>query len=229
MNEVENIIDRYEKRKSLPNSLYDSLSPATFMQHQEKERSIIKIINKFNIKPLENKTLLEIGCGNASEIINFLRLGFNAKNLVGNELLVDRAIAAKEKVPAHLKIINCNALDLEFDPNSFDIVYQSMVFSSILDDNFKKELANKMWNLAKPGGGILWYDFTYNNPMNNDVKGITYKKIKELFPESKIIKYRLTLAPPLARQVTKLSFRFYSIFNSFYFLRTHLLCWITKQ
>lgn len=228
MNEISRILNSYERRNTIPKSRYDPLSPASFMQQQEKERLIIRLINKFNLIPLENKTLLEIGCGNASELLKFLQLGFSPKNLIGNELITDRANIAKQKVPSELKIIQSNALDLEFNENTFDIIYQSMVFSSILDEDFKKSLAKKIWGLLKKNGGILWYDFTFNNPMNKDVKGISKKDIIKLFPESKITSYRLTLAPPLARQVTKLNHRLYSLFNSTYFLRTHLLCWIQK-
>ena len=46
------------------------------------------------------------------------------------------------------------------------------VFPSILDDSFQQKLADRMWALTKPGGGILWYDFIYNNPRNPDVRGV---------------------------------------------------------
>ena len=29
-----------------------------------------------------------------------------------------------------------------------------------------------MWAAVKPGGGVLWYDFTVDNPRNADVRGV---------------------------------------------------------
>ncbi|HVO75576.1 MAG TPA: hypothetical protein VMT35_16215, partial [Ignavibacteriaceae bacterium] len=82
--------------------------------------------------------------------------------------------------------------------------------------------------LIKPGGGILWYDFIFNNPQNSDVMGMPFKRVRELFPEGEITKWKLTLAPPLGRMVTRISPSFYSLFNLFPFLRSHILCWITR-
>ena len=61
-------------------------------------------------------------------------------------------------------------MEASIEPGSQDIVFQSAVLTSILDDEYKKRLANKMWELLKPGGAILYYDFIYNNPKNPDVK-----------------------------------------------------------
>jgi hypothetical protein len=86
-----------------------------------------------------------------------------------------------------------------------------------------------MWALAKPGGGVLWYDFIFNNPRNPDVRGVPLHRIRQLFPAGKIHHWKLTLAPPLSRRVTRLHPVLYSVFNLVPFLRTHVLCWIEKQ
>jgi hypothetical protein len=103
------------------------------------------------------------------------------------------------------------------------------VFTSLLDDVFQKKLADRIWALVKPGGGILWYDFIFNNPQNPDVRGIPVWRIRELFPAGLMKTWRLTLAPPLSRRVTKIHPILYSVFNILPFLRTHVLCWIYKS
>jgi hypothetical protein len=97
-----------------------------------------------------------------------------------------------------------------------------------LDHGFRKKLADRMWALAKPGGGVLWYDFIYDNPRNPDVKGISVSEIRDLFPAGNPKGWRLTLAPPISRFVTKIHPGCYTFFNMFPFLRTHVLCWIRK-
>lgn len=227
-NEIQKIKNRYEKRKYIPEQRYSMLAPQTYLVLQELEKKIIKVLVRFNLTQVKEKKLLEIGCGFGKNLLQFIKLGFDPGNLVGNDLLIERIDSAREILPAKLTLIEGDALKLNFKNEVFDIVYQSMVFSSILDNNFQKKLAEKMWSWVKPGGGILWYDFSFNNPKNRDVRGVKYSDIVELFPEGKIFKYRVSLAPPLARSVVKLHPLLYSLLNIFPFLKTHWLCWIQK-
>jgi hypothetical protein len=112
---------------------------------------------------------------------------------------------------------------------SQDIVFQSVVFSSLLDGEFRRLLAGQMWSWVKPGGGVLWYDFTYDNPHNKDVKGIGVRHIRELFPQGVVRSRRVTLAPPISRRICAVHPGLYPAFNSLSFLRTHVLCWIQKE
>jgi SAM-dependent methyltransferase len=228
MNEIQNIKNRYQKRDSI-SWKYNLIEPWIYKSEQGKETGLIKWIKTCSILPLKDKTLLEIGCGNGGNLLQFIRLGFLPENLTGNELLKARFLDARNKLPEKLKIIQGNALNLELGENRFNIVFQSMVFSSILDEKFKVELAKKMWGWVRKGGGILWYDFTYNNPWNKDVMGIPFNKVREYFPEGSIKKWKITLAPPLSRVVTIIHPSLYDALNLFPFLRTHILCWIQKK
>jgi hypothetical protein len=108
------------------------------------------------------------------------------------------------------------------------VVLQSLVFSSILDDAFQAALARRMWQLVRPGGGVLWYDFVYDNPANPDVRGVPVRRVRELFPEAAIVIRRVTLAPPISRRVCRIHPAAYGVFNALPFLRTHVLCWLSK-
>jgi ubiquinone/menaquinone biosynthesis C-methylase UbiE len=225
--EILNIKLRYERRKNY-NDRYNLLLPNVILSEQEKERTIINLIGrKVGFEFAESK-ILEIGGGIGSNIFLFLKMGFLPENIYFNELLEERFNKAKSLLPTAIHFYQGNALDLNFNEEHFDIIYQSTVFTSILDPSFKKLLAEKIWRLLKPGGGILWYDFIYDNPFNKDVKGIPIKEIKVLFPEGKIEYKRITLLPQLARIITKIHPGFYTLFNVFPFLRTHVLCWIEK-
>lgn len=226
--EVTEVVGRYARRNLLDGSVYSPLAPDVYMMQQEKERALIKLFKTMGLTPLNNKRLLEVGCGSGTNLHLLLRLGFSPENLVGNDLLEERIAAAKKKLPAGIKLIAGDAVKLDLPAHSFDIVSQSTVFSSILDDKFQQELANKMWSWVKPGGGILWYDFTYNNPANPDVRGVTERRIKELFPQGLLHGWRVTLAPPISRRVTKIHPFLYQVFNMLPLLRTHVVCWIKK-
>jgi SAM-dependent methyltransferase len=198
------------------------------MPDQERTRALIAWVNECSISPLERRTVLEIGCGTGVNLLQFLSFGFPPENLVGNELLEDRIAVARKRLPAALALHSGDAVGLRLPPESFDIVFQSTVFTSVLDPTFKRSLAEKMWSLARPGGGVLWYDFMFNNPRNPDVRGIPRAEIDNLFPVRAAWVRRITLAPPIARAVTRLHPSLYTLVNLVPWLRTHCLCWIPK-
>jgi hypothetical protein len=107
-------------------------------------------------------------------------------------------------------------------------VLQSTVFSSLLDDAFQQRLADTMWSWLKPGGAVVWYDFTVDNPRNRDVRGVPLARVRQLFPKARIAAQRVTLAPPLARALCRVHPALYTVFNTLPPLRTHLLAWVAK-
>jgi SAM-dependent methyltransferase len=223
-NEVDAIRERYARRKLF----YDPLDAYRYMSYQEQRRALIEWVRWSGLAPVQDKRLLEVGCGSGDNLLLLLTLGFQPENLVGNELLEERVIRARRLLPSGIKILRGDASKLELKEQSFDIVFQSTVFTSILDDDFQNKLANHMWSLVKPGGGILWYDFVFDNPRNPDVKGVSIKRIRAMFPEGEIKVWKLTLAPPISRNVAKISPSLYTLFNLLPLLRSHVLCWIKR-
>jgi phospholipid N-methyltransferase len=220
INEVDNIKRRYEVRKN--KSFNDNKWFVKFLQI-ERELRYFKIISSF-YKELDSRKIMEIGAGSGDNLIALKRFGFRWSNIYANELLDDRVSILEQNLP-NSHIYKGDALELEFEEH-FDIVFQSTLFTSVLDFEFKKKLANKMMKMTKKCGLILWYDFKYNNPNNKDVKGISKTEINRLFPNAKKIKfYNTTLAPPIARRVGKL----YNIINFLFpILRTHIVAVIYK-
>jgi hypothetical protein len=161
-------------------------------------------------------------------LIDLIRLGFKPQNLVGNELLDDRLSQARARLPSSVTLLSGDASQLELDGRSFDIVLQSTVFTSILDEPFQQWLAIRMWSLVNPMGGILWYDFTWNNPGNPDVRGVPVKRIRQLFPGGSLRRWTVTLAPPIGRRLCRVAPGLYPVANALPFLRTPVLCWIEK-
>lgn len=225
-NEIRSVAERYARRD--PGDLYSPLRPEVWQARQERQRAMLRLLARHAMQPLNRLRLLEIGCGHGSNLLELASLGFDASLLVGNELLPERAAVARRQLPAVTTVHEGDATKLPFDAGSFDLVYQSTVFSSLLDDAFQRRLADVMWRWVRPGGAVLWYDFTYNNPRNVDVRGVPLARVRALFPGGKIDVRRITLAPPLSRRVVKLHPGGYRALNALPFLRTHLLCWIGK-
>ncbi len=214
----ENIIEIYGNRinkEEIYNSVYSELADL------EKQKKIRKITSEF-IKITSDTTILEIGAGQGGNIPLLLKMGFNETNIYLNELLPERISALQRNYP-NIKLFEGNALTVNFKLK-FDIIFQSTVFTSILNKNDRITLATKMWDLLNPSGIILWYDFIYDNPKNKNVKKVSVLEVKKIFQKatkSKIIK--TTLAPPIGRSVGKL----YHFFN-LPFLRSHILAVFQK-
>lgn len=227
--EAQAVVERYARRHdSVPADLYSPRNPAEFMARQEKERALLQLIRAANLEPVSERTVLEVGCGTGSNLLKLIDLGFSPENLVGNELLEGRATIARNRLAHGVRVLVGDASTLEFPSASFDIVYQSTVFTSLLDAPFQEALARRMWDWVRPGGGVLWYDFLYDNPWNPDVRGVSMRRVRQLFPQARIRSWRVTLAPPISRRVTRLHPSLYGLFNLLPFLRTHVLCWIRK-
>lgn len=222
--ELDQIRDRYARRTAR----YHPWDPAVYMPRQEFERKVIALLHRARQLPPAGRSLLEIGCGHGTNLRFFLSLGFTPADLAGNELLDDRLAAAREALPAGVRLLAGDAAALELEDESFDVVFQSVVFSSILDPALQAAVARRMWSLVRPGGGVLWYDFVYDNPSNRDVRGVPLRRVRELFPSAGMTVRWLTLAPPIARRVVRLHPALYTLANVLPALRTHRLCWIPK-
>jgi SAM-dependent methyltransferase len=128
-------------------------------------------------------------------------------------------------VPSGVHLINADARALG-DDAKFDIVFQSTVLSSILDDDIQRDVASTMWNAVRPGGIVLSMDFIFNNPANTHVRAVPRARIAELFP-GELRARRVLLAPPLARRVGWHP-AIHMALRSVPLLRTHLLATVRK-
>jgi SAM-dependent methyltransferase len=225
-NDADAMAARYARREV--GDRYSLLRPEVWQSVHERHRVLIDLLNRHAPRPIGQLRVIEVGCGSGGNLLELARLGFDPGLLVGNELLPDRAAAARRSLPAASMLHEGDATTLQLEPASFDIVYQSTVFSSLLDDAFQRRLAESMWNWLRPGGAVLWYDFTYDNPRNPDVRGVPLDRIRALFPGGDFDVRRVTLAPPIARWVAPVHPALYTLINLVPLMRTHLLCWIRK-
>lgn len=227
-NEAQAVRERYARRTA-QDPRYSLLNPAALLAVQERQRAMLRLFRSLGWSDLANRTLLEVGSGTGSNLLEFIWMGFAPQHLAGIELLTERHMTARDRLPASVQLTLGDAVQLPVVPESVDVVMQATVFSSLLDDTFQQRLANVMWSAAKRGGGVLWYDFTVNNPRNPDVRGVPLSRLRTLFPQGRISAQRLTLAPPIARALTRLHPALYTLFNTVPVLRTHVLCWIGKD
>ncbi len=233
--EAQAVAARYARRAAHASSAgadrYSTLRPEVWQTLHERQRVLLGMFAAQGLRDVSNLRLTEVGCGGGGNLLELLRLGFAPAHLQGVELLLERHAQARQVLPAATRLWLGNAADpaqAPIEAASQDLVLQSTVFSSLLDDAFQQQLASAMWRWLRPGGAVLWYDFTFNNPRNPDVRGVPMARVHSLFPAARIVARRVTLAPPLARVLCRLHPTLYTLFNLLPLLRTHRLAWIEK-
>lgn len=226
--EINRIKKVYEKReKTVPTDRYSLFNFGNLFIVQRRDLEILNIL-KTRGKALKDMRILDVGCGAGGELRNFIRYGALPENLYGIDLLPDRIELAKRLSP-NINFICDDASNLPYDNESFDIVMQFTVFTSILDNDMKLKIASEMLPVLKPDGIIIWYDYFVDNPKNPDVKGIKKKEIYKLFPNCDIHLKRITLAPPIARLVAPYSYLACYLLEKLKIFNTHYLGTIKKR
>jgi SAM-dependent methyltransferase len=169
---------------------------------------------------LDSLQLLEVGCGDGSELDRFESMGFQSGNLTGVDLLENRINAARTRCPKY-SFHCCNAERLPFAERSFDFVAVYTVFSSILDPQMRANVAKEINRVLRIGGFILFYDFRVNNPWNTHTRGMVRRDIVHLFQGFECSLWSTTLVPPLARRLGPLTGVLYPQLAAVPVLRTH--------
>lgn len=210
------------ERRLAGSDIYSLFNPATLFIWQSRERAILSALRRYGYEPLGNRRILEVGCGNGGVLLEFLHYGATPQRLHGVELLSSRAIDAHRLLP-HVALVNADGQYLPYEADYFDIVMQYTVFTSILDDSIKRNLAHEMLRvLHKSRGIILWYDF-WLNPTNPQTRGIRASEIRQLFPHCYFKYRRITLAPPIVRRLFNISHLFCQVLEGLLVFNTHYL------
>jgi ubiquinone/menaquinone biosynthesis C-methylase UbiE len=216
----------YDARAARPDGLepYSPANEAYLFAIQGRQRAVLRRLRREGLWPLGDKDILEVGCGVGGVLLEMLAYGADPRRLHGTDLLIERAAAARERLP-HLPIASASGARLPYPDHSFDLVLQFTVFSSILDRAICYTVAKDMIRVVRPGGAIVWYDF-WLNPFNKQTRGVRPKQIRDYFPGCRFTFDRITLAPPLARRLVPLSWSGALLLEKLRLFNTHYLAMI---
>ena len=227
--EVRRILDEYARRsREIPSDFYGLHRPANLFMRQGQERALRDTLDRAQMLPLETQRILDVGCGTGGWFGVFENFGAHQTNIAGVELDKTRAEICARHFPG-ADIRHGDAANLPWADGEFAIVFQSTVFTSILDDALKRAVASEMLRVLSPCGVAIWYDFSYNNPKNPSVRGVGKGEIRRLFPGCEIWLSRVTLAPPIARRVVPFSWTIACLLEGLKLLNTHYIGVIRKR
>jgi ubiquinone/menaquinone biosynthesis C-methylase UbiE len=218
----------YRRRcEVLPADLYAPWQRACILGRDDRELRAAVMLHRATKIPRRGEPCLEIGFGGLGWLSTLINWGVRETDLHGIELDSDRVARARESLPgADLRI--GDATCLPWPDEFFRLVITSMVFTSILNLEVRRLVAREVTRVLARGGALLWYDFTYNNPSNPNVRKVTRRELTSLFPSLKGEVRSATLAAPLARRVAPISVLLTQMLTSIPWLRTHLLSVLVK-
>ena len=217
------LVEEYERRRrDLPSDLYAPWNPAEQFMRHGRQRLAARLLHEAGVFPGATSQCLEIGFGGGGWLPELLAWGASEETLHGVEIDTTRLAATRKRLPA-AHLIEADAADLPYDSESFDLVVVSTVFTSILDDEVRRDVAQEIQRVLRPGGALLWYDFAVDNPRNPNVRGVPKKELLSLFPELRGAVRRVTLAAPLVRLVAPRSWWLAELLEALPLLRTHLV------
>jgi len=220
---AEQIIEEYRRReREMPADFYALHRPANLFMRQGQMRALASTLRDAGLLPLNDRKIVEIGCGRGNWLSLFEAFDARRVNLAGIELSEDRAAECHGRLP-EADIRAGDASNLPWPDAHFDLVFQSMVFTSVLDPDMKQAIAQEMIRVCKPGGAIVWYDFHFNNPNNPHVRGVKKREIRALFPNHQLRLRRVTLAPPLVRRLVNFSWIGCELLEKLRILNTHYM------
>ncbi len=188
----------------------------------ERRRVMRALLGSHGLLPLGTREVLEVGCGSGHVLAGLQDLGAAPERLHGVDLLPGRIAEARRAHPG-LDIRQANAEQLPFADASFDLVLLFVVFSSILDATMQRNVAAECARVLRPGGHVLWYDFRYDNPSNEHVRGVRRREVERLFPGFELTLRTLTVVPQLVRRLGPLTEVAYPVLAAVPPLRTYYM------
>ena len=209
------------ERRFAGSDIYSHFNQGNLFTIQQRQRVVLKLLRRQGYYPLSGRAILEVGCGRGGVLLEYLGFGAAPVCLHGCDLLPTRLAEAHTRLP-HLPLVCADGQRLPYCGQRFDLILQYTVFSSILDDTVKANLAREMLRVLKPDGMILWYDF-WLNPINPQARGIRPPEIRRLFPDCNFEFHRITLAPPVARLLAPYSWLICYLLERLRIFNTHYL------
>lgn len=161
------------------------------------QRAVFRLLKREKTR-LGDCRIADFGSGTGARLREMQRLGADAKNLHGIELSKFRLSYAREQYPS-FQMVEGDCVATPWKDGGFDIVMNSTMMSSVLDDSVARGIASEMRRVLKPDGFLLWYDFRFDNPSNLNVRGYDRDRISGIFEGWDIRLQLLTVAPPLRR------------------------------
>jgi|SRR5882672_4572154 len=220
----------YTKKGLLRNDLLRNRE--VLFQNLAVDESVIRALGSIEIDPGKAK-VLDVGCGTGKSLLNFLRLGFDARNLHGIDIQEDRILEARSLLP-NVDFRCGDASASFFEEGAFDVVFESTMFVQITSEELAGKIAKEMIRVTRKGGFLVLSDWRYSKPGNKEYKGLSLSRLRELFQvglsTNLLGRFRGALIPPIGRLLSKrAAFLYFPLRTFLPFLAGHQVHILNKR
>jgi SAM-dependent methyltransferase len=218
LDEIRAAYDRYERDGHA--ALWDKDNAGYRRLASERDAALDSLIRS-SVNGRDDVRLLDVGCGTGQLAVR-LHATQPEISVVGIDLLAQRIEVATTNAPwANFRVGSAD--DLPWEDGFFDIVTAITLFSSLPSTSLEASSALEIGRVLRPGGWLVWYDLRYPNPWNPSVHALPRKRLAELYPGWEMELRPLSVPPPFARRMGRLTPFAYPALHAVRPLRSHLV------
>lgn len=190
-------------------------NPGVLFQVLALQKSVVQALRTLPIQ--RSWSVLDVGCGGGSSLIQFLSYGFPASALHGIDIVPERIEEARKRLPG--VVLTCgDASKLDYAAGSFDLVLESTMFVQLTDEHLARDIAAEMIRVTRPGHYIMLIDWRYRGRFV-EYRALSDRRVRRLFNVGKDTRLhsrkRGALVPPLGRFISHRVPQLYFVVQSF--------------
>lgn len=160
-------------------NIYHPRHPVGRLFRRHNQDMLQKALNRLDVD-LASLHILDVGSGFGHWLRHLVELGADPDCMTGVEVTDARLRYARHANPA-LNWVHGDGAALPFRDGSFDIVFQVVTLSSVLDSRVQERVSAEMSRVLTPTGLIFWIDRARAQP--GHLAGFTRHDVARLFPD----------------------------------------------
>ena len=157
--EVEEIREEYRRRSASPQiaGQYSLLNATHASLLLERERAILGTLARHSTTDLSELDVLDVGCSSGVSLALLAAYGADPARLHGVDTAADRIETGRARFPSFDLRVS-DGVTLPYADDSFDLVQQITMLSSVHSDELRARIAAEMNRVVRPGGLLLSFD-----------------------------------------------------------------------
>lgn len=196
-------------------------NPGNILMREEFDHAVLALLARSGVRLAEAR-ILDVGCGSGATLQWLAQRGAQRRLLYGVDLREDPITLARKNIPG-TNLLCADARWLSFPDHTFDVIICNNIFGSILDQAAAAAVAGEIRRVVKSSGLIIWCDSRYRNPWNPSVRGYSAREVRRFFPGFRVELRSITVLPPMARRLGRLTRALYPVLARIPFLRVRYL------
>jgi len=176
------MLSKAEKEYIASRGYWTLFKPLALFYRHQLERALTRVLRREGLA-VEGKRVLEDGCERGNLLRLLVELGATPGRCVGLDRDADALRDGRVKTAAAVHLVRGDAAALPFRDGAFDVVFQSLLFSSLPPGETRERAAREMERVVAEGGVLVWYDFVERAKGGGLPRGLELDEVRALFGE----------------------------------------------